>query len=265
MKRLVRIALFSISLLAAGGPASAQPVTDLVQKLEQASDFRVRVQAALQLGKAKGRISLKALEAALDDENAAVRAAAAAALRVQGDPDAVEILRKHLNDHSPAVRSQIQTTIAALEQSSAGASKTTQRPDVVIQFGKIRGLSQSESGAVLDDVERASKQKLRELPGIAVVEEGKEASARRDVPVVMVTGRVSKLEHSRDGESVVYLASVEFVLHKMPGQSIKGVVSGSAHVSGSPDELEELRRTAIEAAIDSAVKRAPQALRAAAQ
>jgi hypothetical protein len=49
------------------------------------------------------------------------------------------------------------------------------------------------------------------------------------------------------------------------------VVSGSARASGSADEMgsavamADLRRSALEAAIDSAVRRAPQALRAASQ
>jgi len=266
MKRLARIAVV-LACFTAGGPAWGQPIGELIQRLEDSADFRVRVQAALELGKTKGRPSRLALESALDDENAAVRAAAAAGLKVLGDPLALDALRKHDHDSSPAVRSQIQTTIGALDAYSGAASaKAQQKPDVFVQVGKIHGGSPSTSGAVLDDVARTSRQKLRELPGIAVMEDGKDVvPARRGVPVVMVTGRVKKLEQSREGSGVVYLASVEFVLHKMPGQTIKGVVSGTARASGSADELQELQRSALEAAIDSAVRRAPQALRAAAQ
>jgi hypothetical protein len=55
----------------------------------------------------------------------------------------------------------------------------------------------------------------------------------------------------------------------MPGQTIKSVVSGSARASGSASSISDrramadLRRTALEAAIESAVSRAPQALKAA--
>jgi hypothetical protein len=264
MKRFARIGLLVIATSMAGGPAGAQPVGDLVQKLQQSSDFRVRVQAALELGKTKGRPARLALQAALDDENAAVRAAAAAGLKVLGDPAALDDLHKHENDSSPAVRAQIQSTVTAL-QSASTAGKASQKPDVLVQFGKIH-VGASASGIALDDVERTSKQKLGQLPGIAVVDAGKDAPAPRGgVPVIMLTGRVKQLEQSREGSSVVYLASVEFVLHKMPGQTIKGVVSGSARASGSPDERQELQKSALEAAIDSAVRRAPQALRAAAQ
>jgi hypothetical protein len=269
MMRFISLAAIAL-VLGTGAPASAAPpIGDLIQKLESGPDFRVRVQAALELGKSRSRSARAALENALDDENAAVRAAAAAALKVFGDDGAIPVLSRHENDPSPAVRAQIKASVTALRGGGGGAGKATDKPEVIVQVGKIRSASTSTS----DDVARTSKQKLRQLPGIAVVEDtgAKDPPPRKDVPVVMVTGRVKTLEQSREGSSVVYLASIEFVLHKMPGQTIKGVVSGSARASGSIDEmadaraLADLRRSALEAAIDSAVRRAPEALRAAAQ
>jgi hypothetical protein len=269
-KSSLRTALATLTLALSVVRAEAQPTSDLIQKLDQGTDFRVRVQAALELGKTHGLASRTALEEALDDENAAVRAAAAAALKVMRDPAALAALYRHEGDASAAVRAQIKSSVEAL--SATGASRVEQKPDVVVQVGKMRGGSTTTNGQMLEDAAQTSKQKLRELPGVAVMDEGKEPGAgRRDVPVVMVTGRVKQLEESREGASVVYLASVEFVLHKMPGQSIKGVVSGTARASGSANEMgtaraiADLRRSALEAAIDSAVRRAPQALRAAAK
>jgi hypothetical protein len=267
MKRALGLALFALLLSASSAALSAPPLSDLLQKLARGPDFRVRVSAALQLGKTKSAIARSALETALDDENAAVRAAAAAALKVIGDPTAISALARHENDGSAAVRSQIKTTLAALRDS--GSAKSTEKPEVQVQVGKI-GSGAPTTGAMLDDVARTSKEKLRELPGVAIVDDGGDRP-RRDVPLVMVTGRVKKLEQSREGSNVVCSAAIEFVLHKMPGQTIKGVVSGSAKASGSAEEiydartLADLKRSALEAAIDSAVRRAPPALRAAAQ
>lgn len=269
MKRTLGLALVALVLSASVPALSAPPLSDLLQKLARGPDFRVRVSAALQLGKTKTSIARSALETALDDENAAVRAAAAAALKVIGDPTAINALARHENDGSAAVRSQIKTTLVAL-RSGEGSSKGSEKPEVLVQVGKI-GSGAPTTGAMLDDVARTSKEKLRELPGIAVVDEASERHVRRDVPLVMVTGRVKKLEQSREGGTVVCSAAIEFVLHKMPGQTIKGVVSGSARASGSAEEiydartLADLKRSALEAAIDSAVRRAPPALRAAAQ
>ena len=168
------------------------------------------------------------------------------------------------------MRSQIKTTLTALRSGDSGNGKASEKPEVFVQMGKI-GSGAATTGAMLDDVARTSREKLRELPGVAIVDEGADRPMRRDVPLVMVTGRVKKLEQSREGANVVCSAAIEFVLHKMPGQTIKGVVSGSARASGSADEiydartLADLKRSALEAAIDSAVRRAPPALRAAAQ
>jgi HEAT repeats len=274
MQRRARLSVLALGILLAGGPAGAQPTSDLIQKLGEGSDFRVRVQAALELGKTRGSAQREALESALDDENAAVRAAAAAGLKVMRDPLAVAALRRHETDGSPAVRSQIKTTLEALQAGGGPAGTQGQsatRPDVIVQLGKIRSSSTMMTVTVLEDVARTSRQKLRELPGVAVMDEGKETAPSSRLPTIMVTGRVKQLEQSREGTTVVYLASIEFVLHKMPGQTIKGVVSGSARASGSAEEMSsagaiaDLRKTAIEAAIDSAIRRAPQALRAAAQ
>ena len=270
-KRHLRTALAALALFVVQAGAFAQPTSDLIQKLAEGPDFRVRVQAALELGKTHGSAARMALEEALDDDNAAVRAAAAAALKVMRDPAALSALERHEGDASAAVRAQIKNSIEAL--AGGNASHVVAKPDVIVQVGKIsKGASSSTTGQVLEDVARTSKQKLRELPGVAVVDEVKVPSTgQKDVPVVMVTGRVKQLEEAREGSSVVYLASVEFVLHRMPGQSIKGVVSGSARASGAAHEMRsasaiaDLRKSALDAAIDSAVRRAPQALRAAAQ
>lgn len=246
-------------------------MSELIDKVRSGADFRVRVQAALELGKKQGDSARTALEAALDDGNAAVRAAAAAGLKVMKDPTSIAALRRHESDASSAVRSQIKNSIEALRKIEEDRRAAT-KPDVIVQLGKIRSKSSAAGSSLLEDVARASRKKLGELPGIALVDAGAASGgARKDIPLVMLTGQVKKLEQSRDGVSVTYLASVEFVLHKMPGQNIRGMFSGSARASGSADEIgdasamADLRRSAVEAAIESAIRRAPQALRAAAE
>lgn len=266
MTRHLRAGLAALAVALAAQGAAAESVSDLVQRLASGTDFRVRVQAALELGKRPGEASRRALERALDDGNAAVRAAAAAGLKVLKDPAGIPALSRHQNDASPAVRAQIQSSIESLRKSDAEA---TAKPQVMIQLGKFRARA-GASGAMLEDASRTSRQKFSALPGVAVVDAGSGApAARPGVPTVMLTAQVKQLEQSREGSNVTYLASVEFVLHKMPGQTIRGMLSGSARASGSASEmtdaaaLEDLRRTAIEAAIESAVRRAPQAFRAA--
>src|SRR5262245_59055592 len=83
MFRLSRRAALLTSLLLLGSSAQAAPKSDeMITKLLSGNDFRVRVQAALELGKGKNDFDvIEALIRALDDNNASVRAAAAAALK----------------------------------------------------------------------------------------------------------------------------------------------------------------------------------------
>jgi hypothetical protein len=91
------------------------------------------------------------------------------------------------------------------------------------------------------------------------------------VPVVMLTGSVRKLEASPNGGEVVYSAKVEYILHRMPDQDIAGTMSGSARTRASAAEARnkikdgELRLMVLEAAVESAMRRAPEALLAAAR
>jgi hypothetical protein len=263
------VAFSTTSLLVAPGAFAGDPdISDLVQKLSGGGDFRVRVQAALQLGKLKESKALEPLIKALDDKEASVRAAAAAALKTLGDKRAVEPLREHRLDRSDAVRAQILASITAL---TAEERKKTAK--VFVKLGSIRNGSDTESIAVKAAVE-TSRAKLNELPEVWVLDENEDAegeSKTRKVPLVLVTGRIQKLNVSKQGSEIVYSAQVEYVVHRMPEQAIAGKVSGSASATLTESEAKdkdkraELRRTVLEAAVASALRRASQALLAAAK
>ncbi len=90
------------------------------------------------------------------------------------------------------------------------------------------------------------------------------------LPRVLLSGKISKLERRLDGTQPVYTARVEFVVHEMPSKAIKGKVSGSASARVHAQDvrtkrsMRKLRREVMAAAISSAMRRAPQALKAAA-
>lgn len=261
-----RAALASLLSLVAA-PAFAKPALDeLVSQLREGKDFRVRVQAALQLGRSMDAGALPPLLAALEDENASVRAAAVAALESLGDQRAIVPLREHRLDRSEAVRKQIKATLTELEAQVQNAP----RPKVLVKLGMMKNGSGVKSKRIESDLALASRQKLNELPGIKVLGEG-EDGAGRQTPVVMVTGNVEQLRAAREGSSIVYTAKVEYVLHTMPDQSIAAKVSGSASAQASEQEASDqtrsaqLRKDVLEAAIASALRRAPPALLAAAR
>jgi hypothetical protein len=141
---------------------------------------------------------------------------------------AIGPLKEHRLDRSEAVRKQIKSSLAELEAQGLAAPQ----PKVLVEG---------------DD------------------------GAGRKTPVVMVSGSVEQLKASREGRAIVYTAKVEYVLHTMPDQSIAAKVSGSASAQASEQEANDqiksaqLRKDVLEAAIASALRRAPPALVAAAR
>lgn len=267
LRSLTRRMALVLLLLAASGNAQSREAT-LIDQLEHDKDSRVRVQAALELGRSQGSSVREALEHALDDTSEAVRVATASALKTLGDVAALQALKEHRLDASGAVRSQIAAAIRVLE----GKAKPV-KARVALKIGAMRNATQVKSETVTRALETTSREKFGEIPGIVVLDETESAehAAKRRIPVVLVTGRIERLKASREGETVVYSAKVEYILHRMPQQSIAATFSGSASARASLDEAQdsdraaELRRAVLAAAIDSAVRRAPEALLAAAE
>jgi HEAT repeats len=263
---LSRRAALTTTLLLVSLPAwGKSPIDELIEQLRK-KDFRVRVQAVLQLGKSMDPAAYQPLVGALDDDDASVRAAAVAALENLGDLRAIAPLREHRLDRSEAVRKQIKASLGELEAQGLA----TPKPKVLVKLGIMKNGSGVKSKRIESDLAQASRRKLGELPGVKVLNDGDDGAGRK-TPVVMVTGSVEKLQASREGSAIVYTAKVEYVLHTMPEQSIAAKVSGSASAQASDQEASDqeksaqLRKEVLEAAIASALKRAPPALLAAAR
>jgi len=268
-----RRTLLALALVFCASSALATPGLDeLADQLKNASDFRVRVSAALQLGKSLTGDAAPPLEAALDDSNASVRAAAAAALKNLGDQAALPVLRAHRSDKSEAVRAQVNAAIKSLEEEQI----TGPKPKVLIKIGIMKNGSGVKSKKIESELADSSRRKLSELPGVRVLAAdgggpSTDAGKPSSVPVVMVTGNVSELTASREGRAITYSASVEYVVHTMPEQAIAAKVSGRASATATEKEAEdasalaEIRRSVLQAAIASALRRAPPALLAAAR
>ncbi|MCC6214906.1 MAG: HEAT repeat domain-containing protein [Polyangiaceae bacterium] len=270
MRRLLRILALALAVLFAGSASAGSTVPELIERLARGEDFRVRVQAALDLGKSRAPEAREPLERALDDGNAAVRASAAAALKVLGDRRALPALERHRDDESAPVRAAVKRAIAHLEaQQPSGAGK----PRVLVKMGKVT-TKEPKLGVELGAVESTSRERLGAIPGVGMLSDDadpKAESKKAKVPAVLVTGRLKRLTETKSGSEVEFAAAVEFMVHRLPEQSIAGTVSGSARTTASVAETRdkaraaELRRTVLFAAVESALKRAPAALLAAAK
>jgi hypothetical protein len=255
------VLLAGLLVLSFAPSALGADIATLIDRLKNGGDFRVRVAAALELGKTKSAQARVPLEDALDDDNASVRAAAAAGLKALGDKRAIPALERHQKDESAAVRSQVKSSLAALRAPSTSGGGA---PTVLVKIGRMKNGKEVRSKSYLPTLESKSREKFGELPGVAVVDDAPQNGKK--VPMVMVTGQLRKLKTEREGSAVVFSASVEYIVHRMPEQSILGTVSGSASTKASEREARdkkksaELERIVVTAAIESAVRRAPEAL-----
>lgn len=270
MQRWIRATVLTTALSIALS-AGARPKLDaLSERLHISSDFRVRVQAALELGKTRDERALPALSAALEDRHASVRAAAAAALGKLGVARGVRPLREHLDDPSDSVRSAVNTAIALLTpKAEPSAEPEAQR--IVVKLGSVHNGTRVKSQAIEREILAESRKKLSEMPGVAVLPSEAVEEPKAEAPRVMITPSIQKLAASRDGDSIVYSASIEYILHTMPDEAIMARISGSASAAATEKEAADkaatavLRREVLAAAIQSALSRAPRALLAAAR
>lgn len=270
MQRFFRSALF-IAIVSTALSAPAKPrLDDLTARLTN-SDFRVRVQAALELGRSADSRALPPLVSALDDSSASVRAAAAAALGKLGDVRGRVALAQHREDSSSAVRAEVKSALDKLEQkraASEGATQVAEQPrKIVVKLAGVHNGTRVKSSNVERDVLDESKRKLGEL-GVAVAEGG---DANESSAMVKLIPSIQKLQAARDGDSVIYSAKVEYILQTLPDETIMARLSGSASAAASDYETQDrvaiarLRREVLSAAIHSALSRASNAIEAAAR
>lgn len=263
----VGLGLVVIAGLLAAHPraAPAQDLGTAKHDIADGDDFRVRVRAALILGKSHDPGARAFLEAALSDSHPAVRTAAAAALAAYGDAGAIPALQRHAGDASSSVKAQIQAAIAALQKGSAG---TWQNTRVVVQLGDMKnrtGIRGEQPSGVLRS---ATRTHAAALPG-AIVTDGTDSqllleAANRHVPVVALDGLLQKLTQGQRDTELRIVAQVEFSMRRMPEQSLKGVLSGAATSIGStsalsnPSLVAQLENQAIDGAVESALRGAAQ-------
>lgn len=258
------------------GPSwsSAAEPSSAIQELARSTDFRVRVNAALLIGRARPAGALEALERALDDGHPTVRAAAAEALASLGDPRGLPSLERRLmSERSPSVKAQIQASIEQLRSGAAQSQSSedgSARPSADVRCVLTIGMMRNASGVRGDELRRvladAARNRARVLRGIAVVHDDASSlrqAAARHVPIITLDGNVTQLTEARVGTSLQVHAAVEFTVRR--DQTLRGTVSGAATTFGSGPSISDeghrrLQDDAIDGAVESALRGAEQRL-----
>jgi HEAT repeat protein len=273
--------------------ALAQDDAKLIELLRDGSSFRVRARAALALGRGgeQGETSehtISALEQALADSHAAVRAAAAAALGWVGTRRSVGALRTACRDSYADVVSQAKNAlrmIAAREVIARAATEPANsderaRPSIAdiryaVVLGEMRnrtGLPGNDIGALLS--ERIGHE-LRKLDNVAVftLAEMDEAVAREldrhRVAVFRVEGNLSRVDSAiENGENKVR-CEVQLLLMDEPERTLRSMWKGAATATEQPRGPRDLQvgvlaRKTLKSAVHSATASAAEAIAAAA-
>jgi HEAT repeats len=264
----------------AGVSRAGDPSTTM-RELADASDFRVRVSAALVLGHTRPDGAREALEAALGDGHPAVRVAVARALGSLGDPAALGALQRRLGqDSSASVMAQLRVAIAELrrvgDSDSTGDDARHLAPGVryVVELGSMRNHSSigGERGEELAQVlSTAARSRAQVMRGAAFIEGDdslRQQAAARHVPVITLDGNVIQVTEARVGGGMQVQVHVEFAIRR--GQTLKGTVSGAATTFGPGSDVTDqgrrrLEEDAVQAAVQSALRGAEDGLLIAAR
>jgi hypothetical protein len=276
IRRVVRRVRFTTTAVALGcllslGQASiarADEVTKAAEDLRSGSDFRLRVSAALALGKSKSPLARGPLEEQLaKDDQEAVRAAAAAGLGALGEPAAVPALeRAAANDKSSSVRETAKASLEKLRSSKTSAPAGNAR--VLVKIGKLLNKSGVKGADMVGRFKGATRAEAQKIPGVEVLADGADARAAgksRGLPVLVLDGTLRDLSPRGKGGLG---AEVEYIVKRE--QSLKGSVKGKGAVEDGASTRDaaaekELQDQAMAAAVESALRGAPAVILASVQ
>ncbi len=269
LRALLCVALAATAVVGPVSPSLAQSDSAAFRDLATGTDYRVRVAAALALGKSTSPGARPALEKALSDPHPAVRAAAAAALGALGNPASVTALKAALaGETTVSVKAQIESTIKRL--SSAPASNV--KAKFLVSLGKIENRSGVSGASIATALKATTRTKIAQVPGVELLDEGADLAAvskSRKLPAFTLDGSLTQLAKKEGNNAVSYSARVEYLIRKMPEQALKGTMSGAAQALADNKEirgqtqLTQLQMDALAGAVESAMKGASPALEAA--
>jgi hypothetical protein len=254
--------LLACAVLALGMPhdAWAASVAALAKKLLGDSDFRVRTQAALSLGKSGSAQAVSPLCKGLEDDNDSVRAASAAALgklRKGGEACLSKRLKK---EKAANVRKMIAKAVKLLQEDSAG-------PTITAGTKYYLAIEQTndQTGRGGGDVDALVRKTLREassvLKGSVIAPRGESKDdankilrKHRQLEAFKLAPTVPAPQYS-GGQLTV---NFEVLVYGYPGNNLQGTLTRSATMSGVGSKDVAKENQLIEALAKSAMEQFAQ-------
>jgi hypothetical protein len=214
-------------------------VDDLSKALLTDPSFKVRVQAALLLGKLLDKAGTDALIKALGDENNSVRAMAAQSLGKLGGAPAAAALKALLGRESDSfVRAQIKVALSTLED------QESKDRTIFVTFGSFSGGAKAADSALLTLLQSSLQQSLEKLDKLtfasdAAASKGRDRTSLEDLS-------------SASGGSAETSCEIKVMVARWPSRSVILWTSAGAAVQGGRREADKLnaRRDCIKASAD---------------
>jgi hypothetical protein len=236
--------------LVAGIARAAQPpvkVEELTKALIDDPNYKVRVQAALVLGRLGDHAAVPALVRALDDPNKTVRAIAAQALGQLADHDAADPLRALLKrEGDPFVRTQTEKALALV--SGEGGSK---KAKIYLSFGPFTGGVKSATGDAAKILHDALSRELGKLTAVTLALDPTEQKAfpKSGMLGFYIDGNITRLDDVPAGGSSETSCDVKVMVARWPSKSIiLWTNAGASLQSGTrPRDKEDAHKDCLEA------------------
>lgn len=268
--RLVAAVLVLVALVIRATPARADNVTELVKQLENGSDYKVRLSAALSLAKLNDQRAVPAFITALDDSDKTVRGAAAVGLSKVVTAKTKESLRKQAidalarvakNDPTAFVQKQAQKALETLQAIGGGGSApaagayyinigpmAAKAPDADKLIKLMRSTAEK-------NVKKADATMATTWPGGADPTQKQLDAAK--VKAYFVDGTITELTVKVSGGQSIVGCKVSMLVATYPKKSIFGMLDGGAKVSGSddPKDIELAKGDCITAVVEDLVKK----------
>jgi hypothetical protein len=244
---LASVTVLALLLIVGGRARAGVSVEDLCRAVVEDPSYKVRVSAALTLGKVGGAAAVPSLIKALSDQNNSVRGIAAQSLGKIGDSRAGEPLRDLLRAEGDAfVKSQATAALAAL--SGGGGNKHAK---IYLAFGPFTGGVKSAGPEASKIIADALAQELGKLPSVTLSLSAADQHnfAKTGMLGFYIDGNITRLEDVIGGGATETNCDVKVMVARWPTKSIISWTNAGASLqSGSrPRDKDSARRDCLEA------------------
>jgi hypothetical protein len=239
------------------GPAPKVKVEDVCRGLEDDPNYKVRVQAAIVLGRLADVSAVGCLVKALGDPNKTVRGIAAQALGQIGDPRAADPLRALLRTETdPFVKGQADKALLALHTSIPEANPGVGPPGlkkakIFLSFGPFTGTSKTIGPEAAKTVQEILQRELGKLATVtlSLAPVDQKNFAKSGMLGFYIDGIVTRLDDTPSGGSSETSCDVKAQVMRWPSKSLISWTNAGASVqSGSrPRDKENARHDCLEA------------------